>query len=324
MSASLERFLENQIAPELVAGTSVAEGKLAYVFSGNGAQFPGMGRAALRANSGFAPLSKASTKFFMRLSAGRSPNARRGVEPRRGTDRHRPTAAVRDPGRHRRRIDRGRNRRSGSYRPQRRRDRRRLGSRRVTARQCRSRRDRAQPRQQRTRGTGRMAALALGGEAARDLLAELGSTAEIAALNAAHSVTVSGPAAEIERVVSRPAGAGSGAARSTSILPFIRRMEPIREELRAILAGLSPLSPAASWYRRLPGRWSKRGSAPSIGGATSATRCALPKGRGADRRRLSHLCRNRPETSCIISDRRAARGGGRRPGGRKPDAPLPR
>ena len=47
--------------------------------------------------------------------------------------------------------------------------------------------------QERTRGHGRMAALALGAEAARELLAEIGSPLELGALNASQSVTLSGP-----------------------------------------------------------------------------------------------------------------------------------
>ena len=86
-------------------------------------------------------------------------------------------------------IDAGR-----PYRPQRRRDRRGLGR----PARCRcadaARVVVARSRQQeRTRGDGRMAALALGAEAARELLAEIGSPLEVGAINATQSVTVSGP-----------------------------------------------------------------------------------------------------------------------------------
>src|SRR5439155_15161342 len=54
--------------------------------------------------------------------------------------------------------------------------------------------------QERTRGDGRMAALALGGAAARELLDDLGSPLEVGAINATQSVTVSGPAKAIERL----------------------------------------------------------------------------------------------------------------------------
>src|SRR5205085_5416843 len=52
--------------------------------------------------------------------------------------------------------------------------------------------------QERTRGTGRMAALALSGADARELLAEIGSPLEIGAINSRRSVTVSGPGNAIE------------------------------------------------------------------------------------------------------------------------------
>src|SRR5438132_1534712 len=54
--------------------------------------------------------------------------------------------------------------------------------------------------QERTRGDGRMAALALGGAATRELLDQLGSPLEIGAINATQSVTVSGPSEAIERL----------------------------------------------------------------------------------------------------------------------------
>jgi acyl transferase domain-containing protein len=54
--------------------------------------------------------------------------------------------------------------------------------------------------QQQTQGVGRMAAVALTRDAARAILAELESTAEIAAVNAARSVTISGSTEEIGRL----------------------------------------------------------------------------------------------------------------------------
>src|SRR6266478_403534 len=49
----LAGFLGDEASPLLVAGTGVRDGKLAFVFSGNGAQFAGMGRDALRSNATF-------------------------------------------------------------------------------------------------------------------------------------------------------------------------------------------------------------------------------------------------------------------------------
>src|SRR5207248_123347 len=50
---TLGGFLNDEPSPFLIAGTGVREGKLAFVFSGNGAQFAGMGRDALRSNAAF-------------------------------------------------------------------------------------------------------------------------------------------------------------------------------------------------------------------------------------------------------------------------------
>src|SRR5260370_2430119 len=58
--------------------------------------------------------------------------------------------------------------------------------------------------QERTRGTGRMAALALSGPAAREMLAETGSQLEVGAINSRQSVTVSGPSAAIALLAAEP------------------------------------------------------------------------------------------------------------------------
>ena len=49
----LADFLDGAPTPGVITGTAVREDKLAFVFSGNGAQFPGMGRDALRTNAVF-------------------------------------------------------------------------------------------------------------------------------------------------------------------------------------------------------------------------------------------------------------------------------
>jgi acyl transferase domain-containing protein len=54
--------------------------------------------------------------------------------------------------------------------------------------------------QERTRGDGRMAALALGSSAAHELLEEIGSPLELGAINATHAVTVSGPSDAIDKL----------------------------------------------------------------------------------------------------------------------------
>src|SRR5205814_1147137 len=49
----LTDFLNGASPPSIITGTAVREGKLAFVFSGNGAQFSGMARDALRTNAAF-------------------------------------------------------------------------------------------------------------------------------------------------------------------------------------------------------------------------------------------------------------------------------
>jgi acyl transferase domain-containing protein/NADPH:quinone reductase-like Zn-dependent oxidoreductase/acyl carrier protein len=100
--------------------------------------------------------------------------------------------------------------------------------------------------QQRTAGQGRMAALGLGEEQARALFEEIGSPLEIAAINAGRSLTVSGTVKEIARL--------SEAARRRGIacrpLDFdfafhSRAMDGVRDDIIAGLAGLSAATPRA-------------------------------------------------------------------------------
>jgi phthiocerol/phenolphthiocerol synthesis type-I polyketide synthase C len=50
---ALEDYLNDRTNPKAIAGTTASGGKLAFVYSGNGAQFPGMGRAAYEASPAF-------------------------------------------------------------------------------------------------------------------------------------------------------------------------------------------------------------------------------------------------------------------------------
>src|SRR6202007_1288498 len=92
-------------------------------------------------------------------------------------------------------------------------------------------------------------------DAARDFLDGLESRAEIAALNATHSVTVSGPSAEIERLEAE--------AKSRRLwfspldLDFAfhsRQMDPIREDLLESLRGLSSKHPTARLVSTVTGK----------------------------------------------------------------------
>ncbi len=104
--------------------------------------------------------------------------------------------------------------------------------------------------QERTRGNGRMAALALGGAAAAELLAEIGSPLEVGAINATQSVTVSGPSDAIDRLGAE--AQRRGVAFRALDLEFAfhsAAMDPTRDGLLADLKGLSskvPKSPLIS------------------------------------------------------------------------------
>ncbi|MGH7048592.1 MAG: SDR family NAD(P)-dependent oxidoreductase, partial [Stellaceae bacterium] len=108
--------------------------------------------------------------------------------------------------------------------------------------------------QQRTQGAGRMAALALARDAALDFLGELDSRAEIAALNAANSITLSGSVEEIARL-------GAEARRrklwfrplDLDFAFHSEKMEPIREELLADLAGIASAPPPARMVSTVTG-----------------------------------------------------------------------
>ncbi|MBV9310309.1 MAG: type I polyketide synthase, partial [Solirubrobacterales bacterium] len=86
--------------------------------------------------------------------------------------------------------------------------------------------------------------LALAPEAAREFLFELGSEAELAAFNATHSVTISGPDAEIERLEAEAKRRGLWFRRLDLDFAFhSRAMDTIRQDLLLDLAGLSSRRP---------------------------------------------------------------------------------
>ncbi len=244
----LAGYLDGEAAAEIVSGTAVAEGKLAFVFSGNGAQFPGMGRAALEASAAFrAAVEMVDDTLRPRLGWSVAELIAGGVAAERvaRTDIAQPmlfaiqvgiVEALRAAG-----VT------AGGF----------LGhsvgeiaaawaagalslaeAGHVVVARSRS--------QQRTQGAGRMAALALDGDAARSFLAELDSSAEIAAFNAARSVTLSGSGAEIDRLALEAHRRNLWFRRLDLDFAFhSRSMDPIREELLASLAGLASRPPAA-------------------------------------------------------------------------------
>ncbi|HVC52497.1 MAG TPA: SDR family NAD(P)-dependent oxidoreductase [Stellaceae bacterium] len=247
IAATLDDFLAGPAPSAAISGTAVRGGGLAFAFSGNGAQFPGMGREAYRASPAF-------REAIAEIDAL--------LQPMLGWS----AAGLIDEG-----IDAARLARADYAQPllfaiqvgivtvl------RRLGieasghighsvgevaagwsagaltlpdATRVIVARSRH--------QEQTRGIGRMAALALGAEATRDLLAELGSPLEIGALNATQSVTVSGPATAIEQLRTEARRRGIGCRPLDLEFAFHSdAMDPIRDGLRADLSGLRSQAPA--------------------------------------------------------------------------------
>ena len=102
--------------------------------------------------------------------------------------------------------------------------------------------------------SGRMAALALGCEEARDFLAKIGCAAEIAALNAAQSVTVSGSAEDIKQLVAEARARGIWCRSLGLDFAFhSQAMEPVREELLASLDGLVSRPPGSKFASTVTG-----------------------------------------------------------------------
>ena len=248
MAQALGGFLNDEPSSFLIAGTGVREGKLAFVFSGNGAQFTGMGRDALRSNAAFRgaieeldPMLRPelgwSVIAFLEGGVDAGAMARTDIaQPLLFAVQVGIVEALREVG-----VS------ASGY----------LGhsvgeiaaawaagalslgeaGRVVIARsRC----------QQRTQGKGRMAVLALAPDAARNFLDGLDSRAEIAAFNAAHSVTVSGPSAEIEHLEAEAKRRGLWFRPLDLDFAFhSRQMDPIREDLLESLRGLSSRHPTA-------------------------------------------------------------------------------
>jgi acyl transferase domain-containing protein/NADPH:quinone reductase-like Zn-dependent oxidoreductase/NAD(P)-dependent dehydrogenase (short-subunit alcohol dehydrogenase family)/acyl carrier protein len=111
--------------------------------------------------------------------------------------------------------------------------------------------------QARTRGTGRMAAVGLGFEAMRDTLArlQLDDLLEIAAVNSPRNVTVSGPKEPLDTL--REALQPQSVFFRELDLDYAfhsRLMDPIREDLLADLASLAPKSaPSGQFYSTVSG-----------------------------------------------------------------------
>ena len=248
LAGVLDGYLNDDPSPAAVTGTAIRGGKLAFVFSGNGAQFSGMGRDALRTSAAFrAAVEEADRALRSELGWSVVELLEHAVddETLARADVAQPLLfavqvgvvhALRKAG-----VD------ASGY----------VGhsvgeiaaawtagalslaeAGRVVVARSRH--------QQLTRAQGRMAAIALAGDVARDFLDELDSPAEIAAFNATHSVTISGASAEIERLEGEAKRRGMWFR--TLDLDFAfhsKQMDPICEGLLASLVGLSSRPPNA-------------------------------------------------------------------------------
>jgi phthiocerol/phenolphthiocerol synthesis type-I polyketide synthase C len=254
--AALADFIAGAETPAIVTGTAVRDGKLAFVFSGNGAQWAGMGRPTWHASPAFRKaVARADSALRPALGWSVADLIERGVEAEQLA--HADTAqpllfaiqvgivdVLRDLG-----IE------AAGH----------IGhsvgeiaaawgagalsladAARVVVARSRH--------QERTRGIGRMAALALGSAAARELLSEIGSPLEIGAINATQSVTLSGPVEAIDLVAAE--ARRRGLACRVLDLDFAfhsAAMDPIRDGLLADLAGLSSVMPQAQLVSTVTG-----------------------------------------------------------------------
>ena len=245
---ALAGFLGDEPSPFLIAGTAVREGKLAFIFSGNGAQYSGMGRDALRHNRVFrGAIERLDQMLGPELGWSLVALLEAGADAQTigRADMAQPllfavqvgiVEALRDVG-----ISASGylGHSVGEITAAWAADALSLGEAgRVVLERSRH--------QQRTQGKGRMAALALAPDAARDFLHGLESPAEIAALNAANSVTISGPGPEIERLEAEAKRRGLWFRPLDLDFAFhSRAMDAIREDLLDSLVGLLSRRPAA-------------------------------------------------------------------------------
>ena len=257
MAAALGDFAGGADHPSLVTGTALRDGKLAFVFSGNGAQWLGMGRNAYRTSSAFREaMAEADAELQPLLGWSAADAIARGTEPERlvRADVAQPLLFATQVGvvAVLRRLGIAAAGHIGHS----------VGeiaaawaagalslAAAVRVVVARSR------QQERTRGTGRMAALALGAAAAEELFAELGSALEIGAINAAQSVTASGPCEAIDRLAAEARRRGIACRPLDLDFAFhSAAMEPIRAGLLDDLAGLVSGAPETLLISTVTGR----------------------------------------------------------------------
>ena len=253
----LANFLDGAPAPGVITEAGVREDKLAFVFSGNGAQFPGMGRDALRTNAVFRaaveevdgllrPELGWSVTELLESGVGSDMLARADVaQPllfaiQVGIVQALAAIGIRAAAH----LGHSVGEIAATW-----------GSGALSLTDAgrvvvvRSR------HQQQTQGAGRMVAVALTHDNARDILAELNSSAEIAAVNAARSVTLSGSIEEIQRLEAELQHRDIGFRSLDLDFAFhSQAMDPFREDLLADLGGLASRPPEARLVSTVSGQ----------------------------------------------------------------------
>lgn len=262
-SCVLGDYLEGRTSPNVVAGAALRQGKLAFVYPGNGAQFVSMGQAAYRGSAAFRKaLAEADQALatYLGWSVGQRITDGVSAEDLRRADIAQPmlfaiqvalTAVLRGLG-----IAA-----SGFVGHS-------VGEIAAawaagalsldTAAQviaCRSR------HQQNSQGHGRMAALALGEAEVGRLLAELGGGIEIAAVNAVRSVTVAGDTGGVAALGDEAQRRGIACRLLDLDYAFHSAiMEPIRDHLLADLSDVSSSAPTGDLISTVTGRTVAAGS----------------------------------------------------------------
>ncbi|HEX3882034.1 MAG TPA: SDR family NAD(P)-dependent oxidoreductase [Stellaceae bacterium] len=246
ITATLDDFLADPAASAAIAGAAVRDGKLAFVFSGNGAQFSDMGREAYRASAEFrAAIDEVDALLRPALGWSAADFLRDGIDAERlvRADYAQPllfaiqigiTTVLRRigivaTGHIGHSVGEVAAAWSAGALPL-------ADAVRVIVARSRN--------QERTRGIGRMAALAASADTARELIAEMGSPIEVGAVNATQSVTLSGPGDAIEQL--RKEARRRGIACRALDLEFAFHsdaMDRIRDELRNDLRGLASATP---------------------------------------------------------------------------------
>ncbi len=244
--ASLKAFAQDSAAPSIVSDAGSRPGRRVFVFSGNGAQWAGMGRDAIAGNARFRealtevdallrPLLDWSVVELLESITDQAEIARTDIaQPLIFAVQVATVAALREQG-----IEPGAT--VGHS----------IGE--IAAAWAagaltladaahlvvaRSR------QQQRTAGLGRMAVLGLGIDEAKAAFAELGAELEIAGVNASRSLTIAGPLAELKKIE-------AVAKKRRWVFTFLDLdyafhtsfMEVIKDEVIASLADLRPMTP---------------------------------------------------------------------------------